>query len=461
MPEGDSETPLSASRWQDAATPKQWSWFAGRVVRFWQATARGLPSPRLREGHAWFGSPTLGDTKHSGLLCMRLSPYWLAGCLHAIMLVRGVTCLAQIDPYPRNLLQFGYDQPLEGSGPQGVYAYYYYNNPDFLRTNVALRLAVAPVYLDGELGFKELISPTTHFGIGVYGGAFGANFYEVRQGTYYKDQSFNGSGGGSSLNLYQLLNPGRRVPLNLVLRAGFRYSAFSDRPKTVDNFVLPEDGFTTFVRAGLRLAGKEPLLYPDLSMELSVWVEQQWRTGTGSYGLSNDRTVEPTATLYWAYAGLNYAWTNSGHKVSFAVTAGGVEQADAFSAWRPGGVLPLAAEFPLILPGYYYQELTVTRFVHLSALYFIPLGRGPSWQLVLGAASARLDYLPGYEQPTHWQTGVGVGLTFTPKSQIYRCILRYGYGFNAIRNGHEGGQSIGVLFQFDFEQRKKVRRSRL
>jgi hypothetical protein len=142
------------------------------------------------------------------------------------------------------------------------------------------------------------------------------------------------------------------------------------------------------------------------------------------------------------------------------VTAGGVKNADAFSAWRPGGVLPLIAEFPLILPGYYYQELTVNRFVHLSALYFIPLDRGLRWQLALGAASARLDYLPGYEQPNHWQTGVGAGLTFTPRSQIFKVVARYGYGINAIRGGHEGGQSISVLFQYDFEQRKKIRREK-
>jgi hypothetical protein len=53
--------------------------------------------------------------------------------------------LAQIDPYPRGLLQLGYDQSLSGQGPQSLYAYYYYNNPEFLRANMALRLVRAPV----------------------------------------------------------------------------------------------------------------------------------------------------------------------------------------------------------------------------------------------------------------------------------------------------------------------------
>lgn len=30
---------------------------------------------------------------------------------------------AQIDPYPRSLLQLGYDQSLSGQGPQSLYAY--------------------------------------------------------------------------------------------------------------------------------------------------------------------------------------------------------------------------------------------------------------------------------------------------------------------------------------------------
>jgi hypothetical protein len=33
-------------------------------------------------------------------------------------------------------------------------------------------------------------------------------------------------------------------------------------------------------------------------------------------------------------------------------------------------------------------------------------------------------------------------------------IVRYGYGFNAIRNDHQGASSVGLLFQYNFEARK-------
>src|SRR5678815_3973946 len=100
------------------------------------------------------------------------------------LLVLAINGVAQIDPYHRNLVQLGYDQPLSGSGPQGIYAFYYYSNPELVGTNTALRLAIAPVYLDGEIGFRQLISRTTDLGVGFYGGAFGDNYYEVRQGHY-------------------------------------------------------------------------------------------------------------------------------------------------------------------------------------------------------------------------------------------------------------------------------------
>lgn len=364
----------------------------------------------------------------------------------------------QVDPIHRNALQLGIDQPIDGQGPQGIYAYYYYNNPSIAGTNVALRLAIAPAYLDGELGFKQVFTPHTDLGIGLYGGAYGDNFYEVRQGHYLKQESFDGHGGGTAISLYHLLNPGMLIPLNVVARAGFRYSTFVRNGDTSDHFALPADRPMPFIRTGLRLAGKEPVLYPDLGLEVSVWWERQWRIHHGEYGFNNDRQMNERSDLYWVYAGLDYAWTNIGHKISFAATAGGSADTDRFSAWRLGGVLPLVAEFPLILPGYYYQELTARRFLHLRANYLFPLGLQDRLQFGVEAASAWIDYLPGFEQPDHWQTGVGCSLTFTPKNKVCRIVARYGYGIDAIRDGGQrGAHSVGLLVQYDFEQRRRLK----
>lgn len=370
-----------------------------------------------------------------------------------LMLLSG-PAMAQIDPYHRNLLQLGYDQSLKGDSPRALYAFYYYNNPEIRGTNTALRLAIAPAYVDGELGFRQLLSPTTDVGIGFNGGIYGDSYYEARQGHYLKGESFDGHGGGISLAIYQLINPGMLIPVSLVGRGGFRYSIYDDTDDTDPAFVLPEDRPTVYVRGGLRVAGKEPVLYPDLGLELSIWYERQWRGENGNYGFAGDRRVEPTTELFWLYAGMDYSWTNIGHHLSVAVTVGGSSQADRFSAWRLGGVLPLVSEFPLILPGYYYQELTATRFAHFYASYQIPLDRQKRFNFRLEAASALIEYLPGLEQPKSWQTGAGCGLSFTPASQKFRVVLRYGYGFNALRsNGEEGAHSVGMLFQYDFGHR--------
>lgn len=385
----------------------------------------------------------------AGLSCLATGLLWL---------VSPMLCWAQLDPRPRSLLQIGYDQPLNGRGPQSGYAYYYYNNPALSGSNVLLRLAVAPIYFDGELGFRSLLSPHTDVGIGVFGGGYGDNYYEVRQGNYHREESFDGHGGGAALSLYQLLNPSMQIPLSWVLRGGGRYSVYNRTGKTDDQFEPPDDRFMPFVRTGLRFAGKEPILYPDLGLELSVWFERQWRFNEGRYGFSGDRSVESKTDLYWAYAGLDYAWTNSGHKISFAVTGGGSGDADRLSAWRLGGVLPLVAEFPLILPGYYHQELTARRFIHFYGSYLLPLDPGGRFQLRFEAATAQIDELEGFEQGDSWQTGVGGGLTFTPKNKVCRIVARYGYGINAVReHGREtGGHSVGLLVQYDFEQRKLV-----
>ena len=365
---------------------------------------------------------------------------------------------AQVDPEHRNLLEFGYDLPLVATGPQATYLYYHYNNPDFLGTNMALRVAVAPAYFDGELGIRHVIFPYTDIGIGLSGGGFADDYYEVRQGNYLKGESFDGHSAGAALSLYQLLDPGFLVPLNVVVRGGIHYATYERNCDTADTFTVPDNEVSAFVRTGLRVAGREPMLYPNgVGMELSVWFERQWRFDGDRYGFNDDRAVNDACNLYWIFAGMNFGWTNIGHQVSFAVTAGGSDNADRFSAWRLGGVLPLVSEFPLVLPGYYYEELTAERFVHLYGSYEVPLDPAHRFKLRLEAAAASLKYLPGFEQRDNWQTGVGGGLSFAPRNQIFRIILRYGYGFNAIRDNREGGHSIGLLFQYDFHRQKEWR----
>jgi hypothetical protein len=371
------------------------------------------------------------------------------GGLFWLSLFLPVLANAQIDPFRRDLIQFGYNQPLEGHAPIAGYAFYYHNQPDFLRTNLTLRLAVAPVYLDSELGFVHGLGPNTDFAIGLAGGGFADSYDEIHGGTYYPSQSFEGNGGEISGSVYHLFNPGALIPLNLVLRGSAHYSTYDRNSDTAANFQLPSDRGEFDIRAGLRWGGIEPTLFPALAMELSVWYEGQFRTDSGAYGFNGDREVEPQSHLFWLEAALNYTLPKSQQSFSVSLTAGTSVDADRFSAYRLGGFLPLESEFPLLLPGYYYQEISARQFVLAHASYILPLDTKRRWNVILGASSAFVDYLPGEGQPGNWLNGVGGGILYRSPANRWTILVGDGYGVDAIRSHGRGADSLSVLLQWN------------
>jgi hypothetical protein len=359
---------------------------------------------------------------------------------------------AQIDPVKRDLIQLGYNQAMEGHAPFAGYAYYYHNQPDFLRTNLTLRLALAPVYLDSELGFREAFGPTTDFAIGLAGGGFADSYNEIRGGKFIPSESFIGHGGEISASIYHLFNPGDEIPLNLVLRGTAHYSTFSHTEDTASNFQIPCDRGDFSVRAGLRWGGIEPTLFPALAMELSAWYEGTIRTDTGAYGFGGDRDVQPNSHLFWTEAALSYTLPESRQNFYARLTAGASVNADRFSAYRPGGFLPLVSEFPLTLPGYDFQEISARQFVLLNVSYLLPLEKSRRWNLDVNVSSAFVDYLPGEGQPGNWINGVGGGILYRAPSDRFKIMLTCGYGVDAIRSGGRGAESVGLLMQWDLEK---------
>jgi hypothetical protein len=358
---------------------------------------------------------------------------------------------AQIDPVQRELIQLGYNQPLESRGPLAAYAFYYLNQPQFLRnSNLTLRLAVAPVYLDAEVGIRGALGAHTDLGVGLAGGGFADSYSEVRGGRYEREESFLGHGGMISSSLYHRFNPDARMPLHGVLRGGVHYSTYQDDSQTAERFRVPGDQVDFRVRAGLRLGGVEPVMMPELAAELSVWYDGDFRAHANRYGFAGDRAVNHVSHLFWARALLNY--TTRGWKQNFGVslTTGTGLDLDRFSAYRLGGTLPLVAEFPLSLPGYYHQELSAKSFALLNGSYNLPLDSRQRWLVNFTGSTAWVDYLDGLDQRGRWNSGVGGGLLFRSPSESWLVGLGYGYGFNAIRNGERGAQSLLFLLQFDW-----------
>src|SRR5262245_9097643 len=134
-------------------------------------------------------------------------PYLTLPLLSLLILAGPGRARAQIDPVERQLVQVGYNAAFEGDAPQAGYAFYYYNQPDCLQTNLTFRLALAPTYLDSEFGFVGLLGEYTDLGIGLAGGGFADNYWEIRQGQYLQSESFDGYGGEGSVSIYHLFNP--------------------------------------------------------------------------------------------------------------------------------------------------------------------------------------------------------------------------------------------------------------
>jgi len=369
-----------------------------------------------------------------------------------LLLFLPAVALAQIDPIKRDLIQFGYNQSLEGQAPVAGYAFYYHNQPDFLRTNITLRLALAPVYLDSELGFVHGLGQQTDFAIGAAGGGFADSYNELRGGKFIKEESFEGHGGELSSSVYHLFNPNDLIPLNYVLRGGVHYSTYDRNDSTALNFQPPDDGTDFSVRTGLRYGGIEPTLFPDLAMELAVWYQGEFRTGNGTYGYNGDRRLQSASHLFWGSAALSYTLPESKQNFFVRLIAGTSVDADRMNAYRLGGFLPLVAEYPLSLPGFYYQELTARQFVLLNASYRLPLTRNKQWNLEFNGATAGINYLHGTEQSGNWVNGVGTGLMYRSPSDKYKVIVSYAYGIDAIRTHGRGANSVGILLQIDLEK---------
>ena len=92
---------------------------------------------------------------------------------------------------------------------------------------------------------------------------------------------------------------------------------------------------------------------------------------SGAYGFTGDRAVTPQTHQFWARALFAYKMPEREDYFSVNCTVGTSLCADRLSGYKLGAALPMSAEFPLSLPGYYFQEITarvVQFFIHRKFL---------------------------------------------------------------------------------------------
>ena len=357
---------------------------------------------------------------------------------------------AQIDGTRRFQLESGYEQGLGQPGPVSPYLFAYLNRPGVFRSSDTLRLALAPVYLDSELGIKNAFGAFSDAGIGLSGGGYAFGQTEVFRGDEKRGESFIGHGGGPSLTAYPHLGHVGPVPLSGVVRVSASYADYIRDYATAPQFVLPHDEWSGAFRTGLRLGGQPPGLDTAPALEVSAWWESHVRERTASYGYNGDRVAQERTNLYWSR--VLFAYTlKDGVRLGAATSFGGGTDVDRFSAYRLGGMLTQNSEFPLVLPGYFSQEISARQFAHVSLRAGAALDDKKKYTVNVFAAGASITPVAGTDAGGARHAGVGTGLEFAPLKGALHAMLSYGYSPTALRGGRRGGDGVALSLEINFE----------
>jgi hypothetical protein len=362
----------------------------------------------------------------------------------------GGAAWAQIDPEPRANLELGIEGPLRGDGATSGYAFFLWNRPHFLDEDRYFRLIVAPTYLMSELVQDRWPAPGHALGVGFAGGAFPYDYNEFRNGDHKDRESFWGHGGEATLSYYRRLKIADVLPVEGQLRFRPQYILYERTGDTSDRFRLPSDSLIYNARAGIRVGGEPPELFPDLALELSIWYEASYRESAGIYGFAIDPLrTERLGQQLWGRGGTTFTVTRT-QTARIFMTAGAGEDLDALTSFRLGSALPFRREFPLLLHGYYVDEIFARRFWLVNVSYRFPLWPDSERvRLQLSFDYAQVDYLPRHVLPRSALRGVGADLTIAVTRGI-TLVLGYGYGIDAPRNGSFGGHEANLLWEVKF-----------
>jgi hypothetical protein len=361
------------------------------------------------------------------------------------------TPYTKIDTESRTQIEVGAEAPLKGNGPPTGYAYGFLTRPHFLdKKDLYLRAVIAPVYAEGELIHDHWPSANGALGLGVGGGLFVAGHTEFRGGGFDKAESFAGHLAEATF-AYYLRGPtiAGMLPLEGQIRVRPTYVVYARSSHTSGRFRLPEDSAIYNMRAGIRLGGVPPDLFPGSALELSLWHQVSYRETAGHYGLPErpQQTKHLTQKTWLRVGGI---FSFRGTQASAFLNAGIAEDTDALSAFRLGGGLRLRAEFPLLLHGYNLDEILARAYCLVNFSYRFPIWPGQNRvTLQLLADYAQVDYAPGYRLPRNGLAGVGANLSVALSKRM-TLVAGYGSGIDAPRGGRFGGHEIRTLFEFKY-----------
>jgi hypothetical protein len=355
-----------------------------------------------------------------------------------------------MDAESRTYIEGGVEVPLKGNGPTTGYGYLFYTRPHVLAEDLYLRLVVPPGYFISELILDHFPSQNSALGVGVSGGFFAESFTQFRDGRYESAESFTGDSAGGTL-AYYLRGPKifGRLPIEGQIRANPKYVWYDRNDGTSRYFRLPENTAIYDMRVGVRLGGVPPELFPNAAIEASVWHIFSYRDNAGHYGFAQElQETDHFTQRTWTRLGATY--TFGVQQVSAFFNAGIAENTDALSTFRMGGGLRLRAEFPLLLHGFYVEEIFARSFWLMNFAYRFPIWPGQDLvHLQLLGDVAQVNYIQGHHLPRSTLAGVGFNLSVAVTKRI-DLVVGYGYGVNAPRGNGFGGQEFDAQFQFKY-----------
>src|SRR5262249_52464525 len=151
---------------------------------------------------------------------------------------------------------------------------------------------------------------------------------------------------------------------------------FYQRSGTARRFRLPEASPIYGGRVGIRAGGEPPELFPDVALGVSVWYEVSWGQEAGAYGFPEPPTqAQPPPQQAWARAGGIFNVTKN-QNVRLFLTGGTSRDTDPLSSYRLGSSLPFRREFPLVLHGYFVDEIFAHHFLLVDASHRFSLWPG-------------------------------------------------------------------------------------
>jgi len=364
----------------------------------------------------------------------------------ALALTHGA--FGQVDTESRRTLQVQSAFPLKGDEQQpNAYGYFLFNQNNFPCTNIAMRIIFAGVYADTELSWFLPANTNIAVGAGLGGGLYIDSITPYHDGDIVSRQRFYGDMADARVFINETIPNPSPLPLNL--RATYRVTgSFYRNTDTTSAFTLPDDFYTQSLLAEFHYGAMEPGLTARRGVELYVAADANYRSGFEPFGPNG--ALLPAHTEYQRVYGSLSARIPVQQTTFIARVGGGMgEHMDELSAYKVGGNLLGAEPFSVTVHGYYTREFFADDFgfanlelrQQLTEQHRVTVHLYGDWAVIKPVPPEAPDWTNIF--------GVGAGLSFRAVADI-DCLVAYGYGINAIRDGNRGGHEISLAFQKKF-----------